>query len=290
MIGMYNKRTMHKLKLIYVVLVVSLLGGFSMGGLAAEAPRIVTLGGAVTETALLLGAGDRVVAVDESSVVPEGMEVARVGYYRMISAEGVLSVRPSLVVGTEDAGPPHVLAQLRGAGVRVELLTAEKSLAGAAARIRALGALLGAEEAAAALAEPLEARVAEAPERLAGDPSVLFLYARGAGVPNVSGEGTGADEMIRMAGGRNAVRGFRGYRALTPEALVTAQPEVVLVTEKGLAAMGGEAGVWSLPGMGTTPAGRARRLVVMEDVLLLGFGPRAGEAVDGLRALLEGGE
>nr|MDA3873212.1 ABC transporter substrate-binding protein [Kiritimatiellia bacterium] len=114
-------------------------------------------------------------------------------------------------------------------------------------------------------------------------PKVLFLYPRGSGGANVSGTGTGADEVIRLAGAENAVTQYEGYRPVTAESLVTAQPDVVLVTVHGLSAMGGEEAIWSLPGMKTTPAGQNKRLIMMNDLRLLGFGPRTAEVVNELR-------
>jgi len=250
--------------------------------------RIVSLGGSVTETLVALGCYDQLAAVDQSSRYPEKVrELPSVGYYRMISAEGVMALKPTLVICTEDAGPPHAMKTLKAADIPVVSVTAEKSLEGAAERIRQIGRAVGKETEAAALAEPLEERAARSPDPEGFRPRVLFLYARGSGAPNVSGEGTGADRMIALAGARNAVTGYKGYRPLTAEALVTSRPEVVLLTEDGLAAMGGEEAVWSLPGMSSTPAGKEKRLVVMDDLLLLGFGPRLPKALDTLRGALE---
>src|SRR5690606_5851109 len=112
---------------------------------------------------------------------------------------------------------------------------------------------------------------------------VLFIYARGGGAPNVAGTDTGANEIIRLAGAENAVSSFAGYRPLSPESLVTSATDAVLMTRQGLEAMGGELALWQLPGIRQTPAGKNRKLVLMDEVLLLGFGPRTVSAADQLR-------
>lgn len=275
MIYMYYKR-MTKLHTIYIAM-------FGMA-VTANAERLVSLGAPVTETLLALGMAEQLVAVDASSELPENRDrIPQVGYYRMISAEGVLSTRPDRVLGTEDAGPPFAVKKIREAGVEVTLVTSAKTLEGAVERMEAIGVAVQNEEKAGELVGPLKERLENPLPALESSPKVLFLYARGAGAPNVSGTDTGAAEMIRLAGAENAVEGFRGYRTLTPEALVAAKPDVILATTGGLAAMGGKEAVWTLPGMAATPAGRNKRLVAMDDAFLLGFGPRTVEAVDALR-------
>ncbi len=280
MFGMYNKR-MTKHLLYYICVSVGLpFMGFADG--------IVSLGSAVTEIIVALDAEERLVGIDDSSVLSQELsQLPQVGYYRMVSAEGVLSVQPGMIISSEDAGPPEALKKIKNSGVTVIQVPAEKTLAGTVNRIRSIGKALEAGEAAESLLKPVEERMQDPLKPLAPEPKVLFIYARGGGAPNVSGTGTGADEMIRLAGAKNAVDGFKGYRPLTPEALVTCQPDVLLMTRQGLDAMGGEKALWTLPGMQNTPAGKHSRIVVMDEVLLLGFGPRVVDAIDQLNAALK---
>lgn len=103
-----------------------------------------------------------------------------------------------------------------------------------------------------------------------------------------AGQDTAADAMIGLIGGTNAARGFTGYRPLSPESAVAAAPELVLVTRSGLASLGGEDALWALPGLSLTPAGRERRLLVEDDLALLGFGPRSGRTAAALARALRG--
>ena len=111
---------------------------------------------------------------------------------------------------------------------------------------------------------------------------MLFVYARGPSTLLVGGGGTAADAMIRLAGGTNAASGFDGYKPLTAEAAVAAAPQVILVTTSGLESVGGTDGLLDLPGLALTPAGKARRVVAMDDLYLLGFGPRVAGAMAAL--------
>jgi iron complex transport system substrate-binding protein len=261
----------------------SLLFGLALASTPVPADaRVVTLGGAVTETVCALGRCASIAAADASSTAPaEVAPRATLGFHRRISAEGVLSVRPDLVLTTGESGPPEAIAQIRASGVRVVEVPGEATAAGAIARIHFLGELLGAPDQAARLADGLKGELAAVASAVAGAPKprVLFVYARGGGTMMVAGRDTAAGELIGLAGGVNAIFGFEGYKALTAEAAVLARPDVVLVTTGGFGVLGGAAGVWQAPGLARTPAGQRGRLVVVDDLLLLGFGPRLGEAV-----------
>jgi len=256
------------------------------------ASRLVTIGGAVTETVFALGRGDDVVAVDTSSTFPaEAATRAQVGYQRTLSAEPILALEPGLVLATPDAGPPAALAQLRDAGVRVVVVPAAMSPAEAAARIRAIGAAIDRAEAADALAAKVARDATAARDRASGAarPRVLFLFARGGGTVMVAGRATPAAAVIELAGGAIAVDAD-GYAPLSAEAAVASAPEVIVVPARSLDSLGGVDGVLALPGLAPTPAGRARRVVAIDDVLVLGFGPRLAEAIDTLSRALGGGE
>lgn len=252
--------------------------------------RIVTLDGAITEIVFALGEGAHVVGVDTSSTYPpEVAELPTVGSHHRISPEAVLALRPTHVLSSARA-PATALAQLGAAGIVVTRVEPVEAGGAIGDRIRAVGAALGrgaaAEELAARVGADLErvrARVASAEvER----PRVMFIYARGANVLQVAGTKTPAAEMIELAGGVNAVTAFEGYRPLGAEAVVTAQPDVLLMMTSGAASLQGEAGVFGLPGVALTPAGRHRRLIQMDGLLLLGFAARTAEAVGELHAEL----
>jgi iron complex transport system substrate-binding protein len=260
------------------------LGAFAQPD--ADTSRIVTLGGSVTEIVYALGAGDQVVGVDASSVYPEAAtEKPNVGYFRKVPAEGVLSLNPSLVLALEGTGPPTVFEQFRSAGVRTVKVSEVPSVEGAKQKIRKLGDLLGrsarADSLIAAMERELEAARALRTEA-SSTPRVLFVYARGSGTMNVAGRGTSAAAMIELAGGTNAITDFEGHKPMSAEAVVEAEPDVILALTRGLESIGGTEGLLEQPGIPLTPAGKQKRIVAMDDLLLLGFGPRLGTAVQRL--------
>jgi iron complex transport system substrate-binding protein len=257
--------------------------------------RVVAIGGAITETIYALGAQHELVGVDTTSLFPAAAtRLPSVGYARALSAEGLLSLKPTLVLAGAEAGPPTVLRQLRAAGVPLVTLDDEHRIETALLRTQRVAELLGRESAGQALLtqtqqawQAAQARVATLRGAGAG-PRVLFVLSHSMNQVRIAGHGTGADAMIRYAGARNALGEVQGYKPLTPEAAIAAAPDIILGTEQGLAAAGGVAGLLAAPGLAATPAGRARRVVALEALLLLGFGPRLPQAVAQLAEALHG--
>lgn len=251
----------------------------------SDVSRIIPLNGDITEVIWALGLGDNVVATDASATYPEAAKaLPKIGYQRQLAAEGILSLRPTVVIGNENAGPPAVIEQLRAAGVPVVILTNAATPEGALTKIRSVGAALGVPDRAEQLAAKTQSEI-EAAEALASkastEPSVLFLYLRGSATQQIGGQGTAADALIAAAGGLDAGTraGIQGFKPLTPEALVTAQPDVLLLLTAGLESVGGIDGLLALPGIAQTPAGKNKRVVHFEDQYLLGMGPRVGQAM-----------
>ncbi|QQS43093.1 MAG: hemin ABC transporter substrate-binding protein [Acidobacteriota bacterium] len=281
--------------LVFILTAATLLAGCSAsaGETGKETPaRIVTVGGSVTETAFALGAGDLVVATDTSSIFPEkATELPQIGYQRSISAEGVISQNPTLLLVSSEAGPPPALRQIESSGVKVVSIANENTIDGARAQIRKIAEALDRKPKGEELISELDNRLKEAQrcvESIDKRPRVLFIYARGAGAVNVSGAGTAADSIIGLSGGENAIDGFVGFKPLTPEALVAAAPDVILIPERAMGSIGGLDGVKRLPGLSDTPAFRNGRFVVVDDLLLLGFSPRLGDAILELCTKLRG--
>lgn len=254
--------------------------------------RIIPLGGSVTETVYALGFGDKVVATDVSSTWPvEATKLPQVGYQRTLSAENILALNPTLIIASTEAGPPAAIEQLRHAGVELVIVPADPTISGIRQKIAGVANALGAKEKGQALIDSLDRTLAGL-DTVPTDAStkVMFIYSRGSGSTFISGSNTPADLMIRLAGGRNAVNGYEGFRPVTAEGVVAAAPDVILVPTKGLESMGGIDGLLKVPGMAETPAGRNRRIVAMDDLYLLGLGPRTGAAARDLSTEITGGK
>ena len=259
------------------------------GESVAEGTRLITLFGDLTEIVYALGVEEYLVARDTSSVYPAATEeLPNLGFAGALNAEAILALEPTLVIGRELAGPEGVLEQLREAGVEVVLLDELTGLDAPQIKIRAIGAALGIPQRAEALAQDVERRLSEVMAETGESERplrVLLVYVRRGGLQMT---GDHAQTIIKAAGGIDAAAeaGIEGWQALTPESLVAIDPEVYLVLDLGLDVIGGIEGLMEIPGVAETRAGRARRVISMPDLYLLGFGPRLPEAIADLSAYL----
>lgn len=250
-----------------------------------DVSRIIPLNGDVTEIVFALGLGGNVIATDTSATYPtEAVKLPKIGYQRTLNAEGILALKPTVIIGLDSAGPTPVLEQLRGAGVPVYIFSAPATLDGPLVKIKAVGAALGVPTAAEALATKTKGEIASAlalAAKATKKPVVMFLYLRGTQTQQIGGQGSTADTLIASSGGIDAgtAAGVTNYKPITAEAIVAGQPELILVLTAGLQSVGGIDGLLQIPGIDQTPAGKNRRVLDYDDLYLLGFGPRTGQAL-----------
>ncbi|OZI77228.1 heme/hemin ABC transporter substrate-binding protein [Bordetella genomosp. 12] len=253
--------------------------GACLGLSAQAADRVVTLGGSVTEIVYALGKGDTLVGDDLSSVYPQAAtQLPRVGYYRSVPVEGVLALKPDLVLASEQSGPPEALKRLSEVGVKVVHVSDEPSVQSLEKRIgQVADALQARPEGERLLAQVRENLTAAQALPASGKRAVLLLNRTG--TPQAAGGGTAADMVLRMAGLENVMAKQQGYKPLSAEGIGALAPEVIIVTEASAAASGGLPKLYQQPGLASTPAARNQCIIAMDDLLALGTGPRLGEAI-----------
>ena len=257
--------------------------------------RIVSLNGSTTEILFALGIGKNVVGCDASSTYPKDVreKLPSVGYQYGLNAEGILSLKPTLVIGRDDVKPPQVVQQLRMAGVPVLLLKEPRSFKTAKQRLLTIGKAVGKEKKAQTLTKALDADIKKLETKRStrkGKPKLkaLFLYLRGTQTTLVLGKNTAPDAMFEIVGAENAAGNIKGNKPMTAEAVIAAQPDVYVLFTTGLKSVGGVDGLLKLPGLAHTPAGQNRRVVAMPGQYLSGFGPRCGRAaLDLFRGIYE---
>jgi heme transport system substrate-binding protein len=254
----------------------------------ADATRIVSIGGAITEILYALGLERRIVAVDStSSFPPQALkDKLNVGYMRQLSPEGVLGVAPSLVLATEGSGPPETVAVLQAARVPLVLVPDHFSGEGILQKIATVAGATGAPEdcLAHAVKSDLDA-LARTRQRIGAPRRVMFLLSFVDGRPMVAGRNTAADGIIRLAGAVNAVSEYDGYKLIGDEAIIETRPDAVLAMQRESLAL--DAGtVFAHPGFAATPAAARKAFISMGGLYLLGFGPRTALAARDLAAAL----
>ncbi|MCK1793283.1 heme/hemin ABC transporter substrate-binding protein [Pseudomonas violetae] len=261
---------------------------------AAELPqRWVSAGGAVSEWVSALGGESKLVGVDTTSQHPQALKaLPSIGYQRQLSAEGILSLRPQILVGTEEMGPPTVLSQVRTAGVQVELFSAQPDLAALQGNLQHLGKLLGSEEQASRAFKSYRGKLEEQQVRVRqaqlkqGAPGVLLLVGHAGGKPLIAGKDTAADWILQQSGGHNRAT-HTGYKPFSVEALASLNPQVLVFADRVLTGDEARAALFrENPILSSTPAAKDGRVIQLDPTLLVGgLGPRLPEA---LKALSEG--
>lgn len=253
----------------------------------AAAERIVSIGGDVTEIAFALGAGDEVVARDSTSLHPTAVtKLPDVGYMRQLNAEGILALKPTLVLASELAEPALALQQVEQSGVKVVRVPGDSTLDAVPQKISVIAAAVNR----AAQGQQLTERYRQQLAAVAKTPlpvKVLFVMSHGGISPMAAGQHTAADSVINAAGLKNAMQGFTRYRPLSQEGVIAGQPDLLLITTDGVSSIGGMEKLWQLPGLALTPAGKNHRVLIIDDMALLGFGLETPAALQKLRNAAE---
>ena len=233
--------------------------------------RIVSIGPATTELILALGGEQSLVATDVSSPDPRG--VPKVGYHRALAAEGILSLAPTLVVGSDEMGPSSTLDQLRRAGVEVKVMATAPTLANLNERIDALAGLLGNQ----AAGTRLKAEIAVQSDTLAAQAKqnkplkVAFLLLHKGQPTSIAGGNTTASALVTLAGGVNPVAGLHDYKPVSTESLIELQPDLVLVSGRDWQQYQDPDAVLSqVPALSATPAGKNKAIHAIDGHALQG--------------------
>lgn len=256
-----------------------------------ESPaRIVSIGGAITEILYALGFEDRLAGVDATSLFPPAAlrDKPNVGYWRQLSAEGVLGLNPSLVLAMQGSGPKETIEVLDAAKVPLVMVPETFSEQGLLDKIALVGRAMDAGPRTACLIKAVSDDLAQLRE-LRGEVTkpvrVIFVMSFLNGRAMAAGKNTAANEIIRLSGADNAIDGFEGYKIINDEAIIAAKPDVVLSIARGKDSVEAEV-VYAHPAFAQTPAVRNKAFISMEGLYLLGFGPRTAAAARDLSVKL----
>lgn len=247
-----------------------------------DTSRIVSIGGAVTEIIHALGALDHIVAVDTTSQFPEAArQKPKVGYMRALSPEGVLSMKPSLIVAIEGSGPADALKVLKAASVPLIMVPNDYTIKGVIEKIRTIAKIVDRTQQGEQLIAKVKADFDALQKQLArpGTPKrVMFALSIQNGRILAAGNNTSAAAMIKMAGAKNVFSGFRGYKPVSDEAIIAAAPDAIVVMTRGGGGHINRKQVLALPAIKRTPIGANKRVIAMNGLYLLSFGPRTASA------------
>lgn len=253
--------------------------------------RIVSIGGAVTEILYALGAEERIVAIDTTSLYPRKAmtDKPNVGYMRQLSSEGVLGLNPQLVLAIAGAGPKETIDVIDAAKVPLIMVPDSHSEAGMIEKIRMVAKVTGFETRGECLVKSVETDLSALRDlraKLKAPLRIMFVMSMVDGRAMVAGQKTAANEIIKLAGGTNVAEGFDGYKIMSDEAIAAARPDHILVMERGKDSVQAAA-IFASPAFALTPAAQNKSYVAMDGLYLLGFGPRTAAAARDLALKLD---
>ncbi|GAC22132.1 heme/hemin ABC transporter substrate-binding protein [Paraglaciecola arctica] len=267
---------MYKLILIYALVT-------GVVNAATDAPkRIISSGGSITEIIYALGKQELIVATDSTSLYPmAAVNLPKLGYFRQLSTEGVLSFQPSHLIGAHATGPASLAGQLEAAGVQVNILGEQRDLAGLTQLIEQVGKLLGAENDAFLLVETISQQVTELKLRQNTDPSLsaLFVMSDSERGLTVAGNNTVPQALFDDAGIHNVAAKLTDYKVMDNESILAANPDLIFVASHRIKEPKAIKALCQHPALKATTAGRNCSLVVMESSNALGLSPRYPQAL-----------
>jgi iron complex transport system substrate-binding protein len=253
--------------------------------------RIVCVSKQMTEFLFALNQGDKIVGIDLTSTYPpETKKLTTVGYHRHLSAEGIISLDPTVVIHQGDVAPATVMPQLEKVGIPIKQYPAGSTLDSAKIVLKMVAHDYGVDSVAERLISKLDADLAKADsivKKYPTKPRVLIIhFGQQRNAYFVMGTRGTADAMIKLAGGINAAD-TSSFRDLSPEVIMKEQPDVILATDFGFDRLGGSIEKFKeLPGIGLTPAAKNGKIYRIEEHDLVYFGPRSGENIVNMAALI----
>ena len=259
---------------------------------AEDPSKVVAAGGSIAEMLYSLGAGNLLVAVDSTaSYLPETVSLPSVGYVRNLSAEGILALKPSLILGEHDMGPAEVLNQISSVEVEVKRIDERHSTQGIIDKFVCIARILGKEDAAQDILRGQLAEVVTSLEKTneagADLPRAALVLNFVDNQPIVAGANTSGDGLLRMAGAQNIFADIDGWKPLSRELLIAANPEHLVVTERALESIGGLEGMLSDPLLASTDALNDDNVHAYGGMSLLGFGLQTLEVALSLKKAIE---
>ena len=248
--------------------------------------RIVCVSKHLTEMMFALGKGHDIVACDLTSTYPDSAKLlTTVGYHRALNPEGIVSMKPDLVIHSNDIGPANVLPQLKKLGLSIKTFGTANTFDSAKLVLHELGHFFGAAEKADSIIAKMDAdmlKVMQLKSTIKDTPSLLIIH-YGQANNNffvMSGRNSAGDKMIKSACAKSAVYDAKGARQLSAEAIAAANPDIIIATNFGFDKMGGTIEKFKMvPGVGLTNAAKNNRIYRFEEHDLVYFGPRTGENV-----------
>jgi len=245
---------------------------------AMDSSRITAAGGSITEIIYFLEQESRLIAVDVTSNYPKSaMNFPSIGYVRALSAEGVLSLDPTLIIGENDMGPPSVIDQINRTNVETRVLPEIHSASGIIQKIECVGKIIGMTKNEIDFYNNKLLKQVSQLENSTSDAEgkkIIYILSMQSGSPLIAGSNTSGDGLISLAGGINPLSSFEGWKPVGTESIIQAEPDLIIISERGLKGFGTIEELSNHPALYLTPAAQNNNILALDGMASLGFGPR----------------
>ena len=249
----------------------------------SDGVRIISAGGSITEILFELGMGERLVGVDTSSFYPEAANtLPKVGYFRSLGAEGIMSLNPDIVIAAKGAGPEAALEQIKSLGVEIKTYDqASYTIDAWKELVSRLGQDYSKEDKATQLinkvSQGLQARINQR-SFTKNSLNAVALLSIGQRGPVAAGQNTVPNLLLKLAGINNLASELDGYKPFSSELLATQKIDLILIPSHVIAGLGGRNAVCQHQVIKLAMPGKCN-VHVMDGLLLMGFGARLDQAV-----------
>ena len=247
---------------------------------AKDTSRIVVAGGSITEILFFLNESKNIVAVDTTSNYPEDAKnYPSIGYVRALSAEGVLSLKPTLIIGEKDMGPENVLEQLKKTKIELRVLDEKNSVKGIQDKVSCIASILGKNkddnfEKNISLEKSVsKLKVISKANSKKNIRGLVILMMQGTS-PVVAGRNTSGGDFLKMIGSKNTMSSFEGWKPAGKEAILLSNPNFILITKRATKSYGSLNSFLKESGIEMTEAARTQNVFSLDGMSFLGFGPR----------------
>jgi iron complex transport system substrate-binding protein len=246
-----------------------------------SAKRVIALANGSAEILVSLGLKQILIGRDIASTEEVLLDIPIVTSGHQVVAENILKLNPDLVLIDDATGPLAAINTLRESGIKIVMVRQAWTLSDINLKIADIANAVGDISAGVALSEKINQSLTDI-KASSRQLKILFLYLRGGNsIYLLGGKGSGADSLIAAISARDVGAEFSAdpFTPVSAEVLAQLNPDVILVMSKGLASVGGVAGLKTLPGIAQTTAGKQGRVLAVDDSLLLSFGPRTPDLI-----------
>tara|TARA_Y100000766_G_scaffold183247_1_gene157210 strand:+ start:104 stop:982 length:879 start_codon:yes stop_codon:yes gene_type:complete len=247
---------------------------------ADDPSRIVSIGSSITEIIYFLNSQDQIIAIDITSNFPEdAKKFPSVGYIRNLSAEGLLSTNPSIIISEDDIGPKNIIKQIQDTKTELRIIPEEQTLNGIIQKIQCVGNIIGqqkeAEEKISSEINPVINKIKEIKkEKDLSNIKIMMILSTEGNSTVVAGANTSGDSFIKMLGATNIFESINGWKAVTAETILLKNPDYIIIPEKDLHKQSNVNTISENMILKETNAGKNNGYIIKDGMAILGYGPR----------------